>query len=220
MSDLLVVLVPEMAGLVITPGAIVGTILLLRSPRPVVDAAMFGAAFVALYTLIAVTALLGGASDPGSTPPAAAHWVGLCVGVLFLVCGVWVWLRRPVKTARPDRPKLLQELAAATPAKAFVIGITLAVLNPNLFLMISGMTAISSSHVGTAAAVAATIALLIAAALDFAVPITVFVVLGQRARDGLDRAEVWMLAHARVLSLTVLFAFGALFTVRGALALL
>jgi hypothetical protein len=86
MGDLLVVLLPEMFGLIVTPGAIAGCVLLLlRSRSPVPSALAFGGAFVTVYTLIALAAILGGASDPGAVSPDTSHGTGLVVGVLFLL---------------------------------------------------------------------------------------------------------------------------------------
>ncbi|MFB8004956.1 GAP family protein [Nocardia sp. NPDC056000] len=213
MGELLLELLPEMVGLLITPGAVIGCILLLHSQAPIPNAAAFGAGFLVVYSMIALSALLGGASDPGATSPEVSHGAGLAVGLLFLAIGCWMALRKPPPVAK--RPRLLLELDTAGPPKAFVIGVALAVINPNLFIMIAAMSTVSSSHVGTAAALITTAILLLAASLDFLIPMIVFAALGERARTGLDRAESWMLGHSRALSLVVLFGFGALFTVRG-----
>ena len=98
MGDLLVVLLPEMFGLIVTPGAIAGCVLLLlRSRSPVPSALAFGGAFVTVYTLIALAAILGGASDPGAVSPDTSHGTGLVVGVLFLLG--WAARTLPIGTA-------------------------------------------------------------------------------------------------------------------------
>lgn len=211
MGELIAALIPEFIGLVITPGAIAGCVLLLQSRRPIPNAAAFGGAFLLLYALIAATALLGGASEPDATSKAVAHWTGLIVGVLFLAVGIW-FLTQP---ADPAPPKWLTQLESATPSKAFVFGIALAVINPNLFIMMSGMSIISSSAVGTGAALTGTVLLLLSATLDFLVPIGLFAALGERARSGLEATKQWMLQHNRVMSICVLMGFGTLFTIRG-----
>ncbi|MFI6866159.1 GAP family protein [Nocardia sp. NPDC050406] len=213
MGELLVRLLPELVGLLITPGAVIGCVLLLHSRRPIPNAAALGGGFLAVYAMVAISALLGGASEPESTPSEVTHGTGLVVGLLFLAIGCWMAVRRPGPVA--ERPRLLRELETAGPRKAFVIGIALGVINPNLFIMMAGMSAISSSDVGVAAALFATLLLLIAASLDFLIPMGIYAALGERARTGLDTAQDWMLRHSRALSLGVLFGFGALFTVRG-----
>ncbi|MEV0332222.1 GAP family protein [Nocardia sp. NPDC050717] len=213
MGGLLVLLLPEILGLMITPGAVIGCVLLLRSREPVRNASMFGAGFLVVYFLVAVAAVLGGASDPAATSARSSAYAGLVVGVLFLAGGCWLLLRKPRKAA--ERPRLLAELDAAGPRKAFALGLVLGMVNPNLFIMLSGMSVISSSAVSVGAALLATLILLLAAVADFLVPIGVYLAVGPRADQGLATLEKWMLAHSRTLTLSVLFGFGALFTVRG-----
>ncbi|MEV0077943.1 GAP family protein [Nocardia neocaledoniensis] len=217
MGGLLIMLLPEIVGLMITPGAVIGCVLLLRSREPVRNASMLGTGFLVVYFLVALAAVLGGASDPAATSARSSAVAGLVVGLLFLAGGCWLLYRKPRKTA--ERPRLLAELESAGPRKAFALGVVLGVLNPNLFIMLAGMSAISSSAVSVGAALVATVVLLIAAVADFIIPIGVFVVLGERAERGLAALETWMLAHSRALTLAVLFGFGALFAVRGVLDL-
>ncbi|WP_227983087.1 GAP family protein [Nocardia spumae] len=213
MGDLLVLLIPEIIGLIITPGAIVGCVLLLQSSRPTANSCAFGGAFLLVYTQIAIAALLGGAGDPQSTSKDTSHWAGLAVGLLFLACGVWIAIRKP--RSRHAAPRWVGELENVGPRGAFIMGLGLAVINPNLFIMMSGMSLISSSGVSVSMAILATVVLLISAILDFVIPIGIFLLLGERARTGLDAAKTWMIGHTRVLSLGVMFGFGALFTIRG-----
>ncbi|MFC4125316.1 GAP family protein [Nocardia rhizosphaerae] len=110
---------------------------------------------------------------------------------------------------------LLAELESAGPRKAFALGVVLGVLNPNLFIMLAGMSVISSSAVSVGAALLAILVLLIAAIADFLIPIGLFVVFGARAERRLVALETWMLGHSRALTLGVLLGFGTLFAVRG-----
>lgn len=217
MGGLFAELLPEMVGLIVTPGAIAGCTLLLQSSRPVRNPIAFGSAFLVLYTLIAVSALLGGASEPGATSQDTAHSAGLVVGLIFVAAGCWIAVHPAGPVA--STPKWLAALQNAGPGRAFIVGLAFAMINPNLFIMVSGMSVISSSHVGPGAALLATLLLLAAAALDFVIPIGIYLALGERARHGLDSVQAWMLRNNRGLTLGVLFAFGALFTIRGVLNL-
>ncbi|WP_410876960.1 GAP family protein [Nocardia sp. A7] len=213
MGELILLLVPEMIGLVITPAAIVGCVLLLQSRRPIASAASFGAAFVLVYAQVGVAALLGGASDPSSTSKTVAHWAGLVVGLVFLGLGARAALHRRPADAPP--PKLLTQLESAGPRQAFMAGLVMAIINPNLVIMMSGMSLIASSQTTTISALVATLLLILAAALDFLIPIAIYLVLGERARRGLESAKRWMLRNNRSMTITVLLGFGVLFTARG-----
>ncbi|MEV0246371.1 GAP family protein [Nocardia sp. NPDC050712] len=213
MGELILLLIPEMIGLVITPAAIVGCVLLLQSRRPLANAASFGAAFVLVYSQVGIAALLGGASDPGSTSKTVAHWAGLGVGLVFLAFGARAALHRPPADAPP--PKLLTQLESAGPRRAFTAGLVLAIVNPNLVIMMSGMSLIASSQSSRGTALVATVLLLLAAALDFLIPMAIYLVLGERARRGLESAKRWMLRNNRSMTIAVLLGFGVLFTARG-----
>lgn len=213
MGNLIALLVPEIIGLIITPAAIAGAVLLLQSKRPIANVTAFAGAFALVYSQIIVTGLLGGASDPGATSQTISHWVGLAIGVLFLLIGLRVLTHKPDPDAPP--PKWLTQLEAATPRTAFAAGALLAVLNPNLFIMMSGLSIISSSDATTGQAIVGALLLFIAAMLDFLVPVGAFLLLGDRAKTGLDSVKRWMLANNRAMTMAVLFGFGAMFTLRG-----
>lgn len=99
------------------------------------------------------------------------------------------------------------------------MGAALSIVNPNLAIMMSGMTIIAASDTSVGAAVFGTALLLSAAALDFLVPIGIFLAFGDRAKDILASFKDWMITYERPLTLTVFFGFGALFVVRNVVAL-
>ena len=217
MGDLIVVLLPEILGLIVTPAAIAGCVLLLQSRSPLRNAFSFGGAFLLVYAQLAVAALLGGATEPTATSQTVSHWVGLVIGFAFLAIGATIWIRHGAVAS--GAPKWMQQLEAATPRTAFVAGLALAIVDPNLVIMMAGMSAIASAQTSVAVALAGTVVLLVAAALDFIVPIGAYRLLGERVRSGLDTAKRWMIEHDRALSIGVFLGFGALFTVRGLTAL-
>ncbi|TQF74924.1 hypothetical protein FK531_02350 [Rhodococcus spelaei] len=218
MGELVLLLIPEMIGLIITPAAIAGCVLLLQSNNPIRNALAFAGAFLFVYTMIGLAALAGGAGDPSATSQTVSHWIGLTVGLLFLAVGLAQLLQRKKLVA--EKPKWMVELEEASPRRAFVIGLLLANLNPNLFIMLSGMSIISSSDSTWAQALVGTALLLLAAMVDFLIPIGAYVILGDRARRGLDSAKSWMVRRNKELGVAVFLGFGALFTIRGALALM
>lgn len=216
MGELILQLLPELAGMAVTPAAIAGCVLLLQTKRALANSFAFFAAFMIVYTAIGVAALLGGATGD-TRSHVASHWAGLAVGLIFVAFGVAQSVRK--RTPSDTGPEWMQQLANAKPRGAFVMGAALSVVNPNLAIMISGMTIIAASDTTTASAVTGTALLLLAAALDFLVPIGIYVAFGKRAQDGLAAVKKWMLGHDRPLTLCVFFGFGALFVIRNVVAL-
>ncbi|MFC9518612.1 GAP family protein [Nocardiaceae bacterium NPDC056970] len=216
MGELLLQLLPELAGMAVTPAAIAGCVLLLQTKHALANAFAFFGAFMVAYTAIGVAALLGGATH-GTRSNVVSHWAGLVVGLVFVAFGVAQLIRRRVPS--DTGPEWMQQLTNAKPRGAFVMGAALSIVNPNLAIMISGMTVIAASDTSVGSAVFGTVLLLLAAALDFLVPIGVYLAFGDRAKAILAAVRDWMLSHERPLTLTVFFGFGALFVVRNVVAL-
>ncbi|MFD4433651.1 GAP family protein, partial [Nocardia sp. NPDC058497] len=103
----------------------------LNARRPLAPGGGWGGGCALVYLQVGVTALLGGASDPGSTSKTVSHWAGLVVGLVFLAAAARVIVHRPGPDA--PAPKLLTELESAGPRTAFAAGLVLAIVNPNLF---------------------------------------------------------------------------------------
>jgi len=213
MGQLLVDLLPEMIGLLVTPAAIVGVVLLLQSARPVPNALAFAAGFMTVYVIVSVFAVIGGASSGSGTPNTELKdWVGAAVGALFLVLAI-VALARSRRAKGP--PKWMSQLESCTPRIAFLAGLGLAVLNPNLFILLSGLSAVGAAGLPIGPSLVGVLALLLFCLLDFALPLGAYLLFGDRARAVLDRTKAWMLAHDTALSVGVLLVFGVVFLVRG-----
>ncbi|MDG3009476.1 hypothetical protein G4X40_04875 [Rhodococcus sp. D2-41] len=217
MGSLLLDLIPELLGMAITPAAIAGCILLLQTKQALKNALAFASAFMLAYIAIGVAALLGGATHQTQQSGTIAHWAGLVVGLIFVGCGVGTLVRH--RSAAQRDPKWMDLLEKATPRVAFLLGAALSVLNPNLAIMVSGMSVIAAADTTVATSIGATVLLLVAAALDFLVPIGAYVAFGDRAKAALESSKRWMLTHNGGLSMAVFFGFGALFVIRGVVAL-
>lgn len=138
--------------------------------------------------------------------------------MLFLLIGTAQLLQR--KRLSVEKPKWIVELESATPRTSFILGLLLANLNPNLFIMLSGMSVIASSDFTGTQALLGAVLLLVAAMLDFLGPTAIYLTLGDRARRGLDTTKAWMISRNKELGVAVFLSFGLLFTIRGAAALL
>ncbi len=216
MGELILQLLPELAGMAVTPAAIAGCVLLLQTKRALANAFAFFTAFMIAYTAIGIAALLGGATHD-TRSGTAAHCAGLAVGLVFVAFGVAQLVRRRVPS--DTGPEWMQQLSNAKPRGAFIMGAALSIVNPNLAIMMSGMTIIAASDISVGAAVFGTVLLLLAAALDFLVPIGIFLAFGDRAKDILASFKDWMITYERPLTLSVFFGFGALFVIRNVVAL-
>jgi Sap-like sulfolipid-1-addressing protein len=220
-GDLVATLAPEIVGLAVTPAAVIACLMLLGSSHPYRNVACLAGVFLVVYGVICVVVVaLGRVSGTSTDDPSTAHgWAGLVVGILFLVGGVVSWLRPPrvvatAETTSVPLPGWAARLRDPSVKLVLAVALVLAVLNPNIAILASGLTLLVARDSGAEQLVG--VALLLAGSMvDFALPTLAFVVGGERGRAHLRSATLWLIAHNRVIGIVVLLAFGLLFAGRG-----
>lgn len=230
MGELLAQLVPEIIGLAATPAAIVACLLLLGSHRPYRNVAIFGGTVLVLYSILGAVALAAGRSVEAQTAEEATtarDWLGLVIGLLFLVGGVVALVRRPAPRSEvgpeggPEGagervPGWARRLAAPTPATLVGVALVLALVNPNVAIFFSGVGAVVAADVTVGEQVLGILVLVLASVLDYLVPAVLHAVTGIPGRHRLRAMRSWLVRNDRVIGAVVLLAFGLMFTVRGA----
>lgn len=216
-------LVPEMVGLSVTPAAVIACLLLLGSSHPFRNVAALAAPFLIVYGFLSVVAVVvGRTADAASDDPSTIRgWMSLVVGGVFLTLGAASWLRPPETrpaaraTHRAAEPGWVSRLRDPAVGLVLVAGLLLAVVNPNVAILVSGLGIVVTTDVGLGAQIGGVVLLLAASMVDFVIPLLVFVLAGERGRGWLRSATRWLLAHNRVIGIVVLIAFGLLFVGRG-----
>jgi threonine/homoserine/homoserine lactone efflux protein len=228
MWELAGLLLPEMIGLAVTPAAIIACLLLLGSGHPYRNVIALAAPFLALYGLLAGAALIvGQTADTSSDDPATARgWISLVVGVFFLGAGAVSWFRPLRRSVEPrsagamspadtTEPGWVSQLRDPSLQLVLGAGLLLAVVNPNVAILISGLGIVVTADATLGVQVGGFVLLLAASMVDFVVPALVLVLARDRGRGWLRAATRWLLAHNRAISIVMLIAFGVLFVVRG-----
>jgi threonine/homoserine/homoserine lactone efflux protein len=214
LGSLLLQLLPFAIGLAATPGAIATGILFLGSKQALANAIAFAAAFSLVYAgLAAVVLLIAGAADEPLIDDRTKSIVTLAIGLLLLALALLVWLRgrgRP-----PQRPRWLDMVDTANPREALGLGVALAVLNPNIPILLGGLTTIAAADVSAADEFWGTVFLLAASQLGLAGPILWYVARPASASRSLDRIKDWLARHEKLVDLGLLVVFGALFALSG-----
>lgn len=215
MESLLWELVPFGLGLAVTPAAIAAGILMLGSKRPVANDVAFASPFVVAYALISGAVLV--ASGASSEPLVDDHGksvAALVVGLVLLVLAVAGVVRHRRK-GTPHKASLLARIDSATPAAAAGIGAVLAVLNPNVAILLGGLSAIVAADVSGADQVVAAGFLVVASVMGIVVPLLWYLLRPARARRGLQKIRSWLGHHEHALNVGVLAVFGVVFTIKG-----
>lgn len=216
MWELAAQLVPEMLGLAITPAAVIASLLLLGSSRPFRNVAALATPFLAVYGALSVAALVvGQASDTGGDDPSSTRgWVSLAVGAVMMTAGVASW-RRPPHPGHTSEPGWVSRLRDPSLRLVLGAGLLLAVVNPNVAILASGLGIVVTSDRSLGVQAGGVALLLAASLLDFVAPTLVFVLAGQRGRGWLRSATGWLLGHNHVIGIGVLLVFGLLLVGRG-----
>ncbi|WP_250030221.1 GAP family protein [Paractinoplanes maris] len=215
MGQLLLELLPFIAGLAVTPAAVATGILFLGSHRPVANALAFAGGFAAVYAVLSglVLLLTGGDAAPLISPETKA-WAGFCVGLLLLALAAAMMVRRRLHIpAKPSR--LSQMIGEARPRRAFGVGIVLAIVNPNVPILLGGLTVVAAAPIDGPGRVLGVLALLAGAELGLIGPALWYVARPVPAAQRLKRLNGWLERHHFAVDLTVLLLFGALFTATG-----
>jgi threonine/homoserine/homoserine lactone efflux protein len=221
MAELLAQLVPEILGLAATPAAIVACLLLLGSHRPYRNVAVFGGTVLVLYSLLgAVAIVVGRSANAHETEEATTvrDWIGLVVGLLFLIVGVLTVVRRPPprpEGAAEQLPAWARKLASPKPATLVGVAVVLALVNPNVAILFSGVGAVVAADVSAGTQAVGVLVLVLASVLDYVLPTVFYAVTGLPGRHRLHAMRSWLVRNDRAVGAAVLLVFGTMFTVRG-----
>ncbi|WP_275001546.1 GAP family protein [Promicromonospora iranensis] len=221
MAELLAQLVPEILGLAATPAAIVACLLLLGSHRPYRNVAIFGGTVLALYSVLGAVAIAAGRSVDAHEAGEATtvrDWIGLVVGLLFLVGGIIAIVRRPPPRpagASEQLPPWARKLASPEPATLVGVAVVLALVNPNVAIFFSGVGSVVAADVPVGAQAVGVLVLVLASVLDYVLPTVFYAVTGLPGRHRLHAMRSWLVRHDRAVGAAVLLVFGTMFTVRG-----
>lgn len=214
MADLVVQLIPSMLGLLLTPAAIAGSILLLSSARPFASALSFMAGFLVIYSvLIGVTVVLAMVSDPPLISRRATAVAEIVIGVVLLVVAAVTVLRRRLRRrVRKAKRTVLARLGDATPRFAFGVGLVIAAVNPNIAILLAGLAVVAGAETGH---VLGAVLLLIASVSGILVPVLWRLLAPASASAHLGQVKSWIGAHDTTINLAMLLVFGAGFVAKG-----
>ncbi|MEU4896911.1 GAP family protein [Streptomyces sp. NPDC044780] len=186
---------------------IVAAVILVTTARPVRVCLAFLLGVAAATTAgvalaLGLCGLLGQAVPPGSPadPGSAASVVQLVlVGLLALVAVKNVVRRRTV-----EPPKWLGSLMEAGPRKALTTGFLIILFMPSdIVVMLTVGVNLEQHEAGLAAAVPFIAATVLIAAL----PLLIYLLLGERARRAMPRLREWLTTHSWVINVAACLIF-------------
>jgi threonine/homoserine/homoserine lactone efflux protein len=204
---------PIAVGVLVSPMPIVAIVLMLVSRRAAANGLAFLAGWVVGIAAVGavIVLLVGGAAEPdASGPPTWASILKLVLGVLLLLLAVKQWTGRPTDGAEPATPKWMSAIDSFTPVKAFGLAAGLGAVNPkNLLLVVAGATTIAQATPQTSEQLGALAVFVVIASLGVAAPVGVYLLMGARAAQVLDRLKGWMIENNATIMAVLLLVIGA-----------
>jgi Sap, sulfolipid-1-addressing protein len=201
-------------GVALSPIAIVGVVLMLSTPRGRSTGPAYLAGWVvALLAVGAVFLLVSGAAgaDEGR---GEADWVDVLKLVLGLALVVAAFRRGRARLRgggeSREMPGWMRSVDRFTPGRAAATGAALVAVNPkNLALVLAAAAAIAETGASTGGRAVALIVFALVGSLGTGLPVILYLVEGERARDRLDGLRDWMARNNAVVIAVLCLVIGA-----------
>lgn len=137
------------AGVAISPLPIIAIILVLVTPRGLLNGLLFIVGWVVGLSALGAVMLVIGGPGGASAQHHPATWVGglkLGLGLLLVLFGARQWHRRPAPASEAQLPKWMAAIDRFTPVKIVGLGLALSAANvKNAPLTIAAAASISSA---------------------------------------------------------------------------
>lgn len=201
-------LLPAAVVIACNPIAIIAVVVLLAGDRVTPGVGYLAGWTIGLAAATAVVVTLSTGLDVDEDPT----WLSvlrLVVGVALVVAGVRTRTRRPRSPEERETPKWMAGLEAATAARAFMIGLLLATVNPkNIALIATNATFISQVHPSLGGSIVAGAVLVVIGASSVAGCVLLAVAGGRSGERALAAVNRFMAAHADVLLAAIVSLIG------------
>jgi threonine/homoserine/homoserine lactone efflux protein len=190
---------------------IVALVLMLVSRRGRSNGLAFVVGWVVGILLVGMIVVLvtGAATGDSGPTPSWVGWVEIALGLLLLLVGLKQWRGRPRDGSETAIPTWMAAIDDFTPVKAFGIAFALSALNPkNLLLVVAGAAAIATATTDTSDRIVAMVIFTVVASLGVAIPLGIYLMMGERAADVLGSIKTWMISHNAVIMAVLLLVIG------------
>lgn len=196
MIRLLISLVPMALGLALSPVPIIAVILMLFSRRAKVNAPIFAATWVlsmAVLGSLAIFLLGDNEFIEQDTTKEGGSIAVLIFGALFLVYGLFLWLRRPRHVDAVKTPRWLEMLDHVPPYLVVGLGLAGVLFNAkNLPLFLAAVQRILAANLPPADSFIALAIFIAMASVTVVTPIVLFLAGGEKMHARLDALRGWL----------------------------
>lgn len=212
MGEAIGAILPLAVGVAISPVPIIAVVLMLVTKRARSNGPAFVIGWLAGLAVVGaiVLAIAGDAdaSDQGE-PATWASVLELVLGALLVLAALRQWRGRPAAGVESETPKWMQAIDGFSPVKSLGAGALLSGLNPkNLMLSIAAAAAIAQTGISGGEQALAYAVFAVLGTVGVGVPVVLYFVMGERAKDVLDRLKGWMGVHNAAIMTVLLLVIG------------
>lgn len=204
---------PLAIGVAISPVPIIAVVLMLGTPQARTNGPAFAAGWLVGLTLVGAIVLVAANGSATSSSGGPATWVSvlkLVFGILFVFLAVNSWQGRPKPGEEAAMPKWMQAINGFGPGKSAGAGVLLSGLNPkNLALTAAAAAAIAQTDIAGGEQAAALAVFILIGSLTILIPIVIYFVMGEKAKEILDELKGFMAAHNAAIMTVLLLVLGA-----------
>jgi threonine/homoserine/homoserine lactone efflux protein len=200
-------------GVAISPVPIIAVVLMLSTPKGRVNGPAFLGGWVIGLAVVGTVVLLISSGASASSNGSPATWVSILkivLGVLLLLLAVKQWRGRPRGEDEPELPAWMKAIDTFTPVKSAGMGVLLSGINPkNLLLTVGAAAAIAqtgSSALDQAVALAVFIVL---GTVGVGVPLGIYYAMGEKAAKILGELHDWMARENATIMAVLCLIIGA-----------
>jgi threonine/homoserine/homoserine lactone efflux protein len=205
-------LLPLAVGVAISPMPMVAMVLMLITPKAKANGFVFLLGWMVGVAIAGAICLLvigpSSTTDEGA-PSDWTYWLKLVLGILLVLLAVKEWRARPAPDADVPMPKWMSALDGFTAVKAGGLAVLLSALNPkNLVFIIGGATAVSQFDLSGGEQAVCWLVFTLIATIGVAVPMVIYIVMGDRAAGVLDGLRMWMVRNNTAVMAVLLLIIG------------
>ncbi|HEY6508220.1 MAG TPA: GAP family protein [Vicinamibacterales bacterium] len=194
------------------PVPIIAVVLLLMTPRGVVNGVAFVVGWLVGLTAVGVVAIVL-APEASESDGAPAPWVSLvllALGIAAVGLAVRQWRGRPRGDEKATAPAWMSAIQTFTPRKSLGTGVVLSGANPkNALLGLAAAAEIAQTGIPVGEQAVAYGVFVVIATVGVAVPVVVTVAKGDAAASMLERVETWMVRNSAVIMTILMLLIGA-----------
>ena len=206
-------ILPLAIGVALSPIPIIAIVLMLGTPQARSDGIAFAAGWILGLSVVGTIFLVvasGHETTSSGTPQTWVSLLQLLIGVVFLLIAAKQWKSRPKAGQEAVMPKWMQTIDTFKAGKSFGGGVLLSAVNPkNLALTIAAAAAIAELGISNGDEAGAMAVFVAIGSVTIIVPLAIYLVLGEKAKETLEGIKGWMAANNAVIMTVLLLVLGA-----------